>query len=234
MSAWAIRSARGPNGEIIRFQERPKPGHPGVLERIYEDPPERFSAAGGTMELLRPGERPRFLRPTTAFVSSSQKPKVHMTRGAFGDLEDCIRHSGSGLRETAGALFGSVIDATLTIREATLAVVEQQARSCKIDKPTIERQAERHHRSDAMVFLGTWHTEPGAGDERPSRADLEHWISWTRVAEVPWLIGMTVRKPNHYHLGWRGVMTRAHVFSRTASGIDCAAVVDLKENSWTL
>jgi len=240
MSDWEPRSQSGPNGELIEFFERPKPGAPGVVERSYPNgSPERLGSAPGTMKLLRPGARPRYRAPAVSGLGvtrgrSSVTPTVWMTSGAFSDLERCILGSPTGM-ETGGALFGSVRGGAITITEVTVACSEHNPSHCLIDAELIDKQAARRREADdGLVLCGTWHREPGIGDSKPSKADLKHWASWTRAGEQAHFVGVTVRAPNSWFLGWRDAQARAYVFSRTSQDVEISAVIDLQGKPWTL
>ena len=231
MSTWAIRSAHGPNGEVVQFRERPKPGHPGVLERIYDNPVERFSSPiGSTMQLLRPGDyRPR--RTVTRSTPTSSEPKVLMFRSGFEDLWRSLPHRDV---ELGGAMFGAIDSKTVIIKKVTLDVRESQRGSCVLDGDSIDRRIAKHRQAgDALRFVGHWHNHPGHGDPIASRADLKSWMSYTPEGGEPF-VGLIVQRPHPWFLGWKGAAVRAHMLVRTATGIDCARVFDLRQLPSTL
>jgi proteasome lid subunit RPN8/RPN11 len=241
MNSWALRSRYGPNGEVVRFHERPKIGCPGVVERRYQSPPERtYYAPPASIQLIEPGRRmsartmlapPRFRQSSSG--SNTLQPTIQMRRKCFRLLDEGIRRSGSGV-ETAGALFGCINDSTVTIHEAVVAVRDQQAKSCRLDMEKVDGLIREHRQAEGLVLVGTWHSEPSHGAGEPSPADLAHWTSFARASELPWFVGLTLRKRDHYYLGWRRAIACAHVFARTAAGVDRLADVDLQLNSWTL
>jgi Prokaryotic homologs of the JAB domain len=233
--SWAIRERKLPGGGVLRFLERPKPGSPGTVERRYPNGGfDRFSVPTEAVRFGSPGRQPGHAA-TVRRVAAGVSPQVRMTADAFRELWDLIEDCSPLDVETAGGLFGRIYADTLTIDEVLLAAQNQRHSSCEIDTfKVLARRDQHRERGDGRLLLGTWHSEPGYGDLKPSRADVVHWLSWLRAGDDPYFVGVTVRKPRQAHLGWKNSSVRAHVLARTTDGDDCASVVELTKRPWIL
>ena len=233
---WESRTRTLPNGEVERWLERPVPGEPGVVERHYPNGSAMYeSSAVGTAYVLRPGQKmPRPPRPAAARSGgTASKPlTVLMTRDAFEELWDTLRYAGD--LEYAGALYGRFDSSFITIEHVLGACKDRRANSVSFDAEKILTHADEL-RDTNLQLCGNFHTEPGFGDWKPSRADLKSWLSWTRAGDTDRFVGVTVRKPTKWWLGWEGAEVRAHVLRRDSSGeVDIETVQVVEPKSWVL
>ena len=218
-ASWSSRSRSLPDGSVVRYFERAKPGAPGCVERVYpQGSEERCSPLTGTAQMVALGQvLPRRRRSVGVGATAVATAKVLMIPGAFEQLWD---NPLTEKRELAGGLFGWVREGTITIREVALAVKNSTRTSCEIDAALIDqRLAEHRAADDGLVLVGTFHTEPSVGEGAPSKEDLRHWRSWANAHGAPHFAGVTVRRPARWFLGWRGADVRARVFTRTPSGV---------------
>jgi hypothetical protein len=98
---WVERSHEYPDGAVARWRERPKPGAPGVVERVYSESPERFgpviTAQGATAgnAVAAPAAAPVPAAP--AVRKSPPGPPIRRATGEFCGIEVLVH---SAVRET--------------------------------------------------------------------------------------------------------------------------------------
>jgi proteasome lid subunit RPN8/RPN11 len=190
-SGWTTREAPRPDGTIVKWRERAKPGEPGVIERHYIIPDDRFGPPVGTAGFSYSSEQQRHSEPWRRLlrftkgdpVEQNPSARVAITSWAKEQILDCNLSSSV---EQGGPLFGirDADDGVFVIESAYRMGKNNERLRMSFDIDLID---EFESRSLANEIVGTWHSHPYERRQGPgfSEADLNTWRSWARNKSKP-------------------------------------------------
>lgn len=73
MSGWVERSKTRPDGQVVHWRERPKPGHPGVVEQRFTQPAVETRVQGaGSVQVAYSDEEMHAFRAASRSRSRSK------------------------------------------------------------------------------------------------------------------------------------------------------------------
>jgi proteasome lid subunit RPN8/RPN11 len=223
---WVERSRYHAGGQIETWRERPKPGCPGVVERVAIDPVTRYAATmagvpGADYEVIPPSlPVARHEQVGTGPWEIVMSGEAARQLGALDLREDL---------ELAGAVWGRRDGYRFEITGLSENCFERERYACKIDVEAIDEAAK--HRSDDLI--GVHHSHPSAGLPKASLADLRVFKAWQRSIDGPavFLITSPTKVPLYgTQASYTEPLILAHVVDRGEDGelTSELAIVDFK------
>jgi Prokaryotic homologs of the JAB domain len=229
VSGWTRRTAGG-----AVWNERPVPGRPGVLERVYAESAPVFRLSPSPPQLAGPSsslvghERPAGSRrgDTSAPGLADRSNEVTFTQWAWEDLRNEIAEC-DGL-EVGGGLFGSirengavvvshVLGPTWWTERSKYQINMEPARLFKFERPD-------------QIWLGDWHTHDAPAAE-PSEQDRRGWGSFVRE-KLGVYLGVIACPADTEDWRWANPTIRDWVNRREGGVTRCErAALDLLETS---
>lgn len=192
MTSWVKRSARR-GGTLVRWRERTKPGAPGTVERVYDDPPERDADANPVPLKLAGSRRPIRSRARRT-ASTASAVTVSLSERARRAIVAVLEED----RETGGSLIGyERVDGSIVVEIAyAQEYAKRNSRFFQFDVNAALRE-ERFHLGAGWRWIGDFHSHPNGSE--PSEIDKRGWTSMRTGRYVGLLVTASSSDPA---FGW--------------------------------
>jgi len=234
------------DGVVVRWIERPKPGKPGVLQRYYTVPEDRFSGAIGTAHLAggtmafqsrpsrlrakaKPAARtaPKPVERETPELRADAKPQLTIRLGSFAlgaIVKEISLHRDAIERdewESGGWLFGEWSGGAWHAFATGLGSGKTMRHKVVLDFAEAARKAASLDAIGARKFLGSWHVHP-TGTREPSSVDRRAALATFEAESMkefrPGRYGVDVIVTPHPTRGYRAPVYSGWHTYRTPAG----------------